>query len=153
MTDTSDLPRVVIVGFGFGGLAAVKRLVKAPVRVTVVDRNNYHSFLALVYQVASAELETTDIAYPVRSILRRKRSVEFIMAEVQGVDLDKKVLLTDWRSDLVRLPDPGSRQCAKHLWRGGRQGARLSADLCAARSQPAQPDPALLRGGDPGAGS
>jgi len=95
MTDTSDRPRVVIVGFGFGGLAAVKRLVKAPVRVTVVDRNNYHSFLALVYQVASAELETTDIAYPVRSILRRKRGVEFIMADVQGVDLDNKVLLTD----------------------------------------------------------
>jgi len=95
MTDTSDRPRVVIVGFGFGGLAAVKRLVKAPVRVTVVDRNNYHSFLALVYQVASAELETTDIAYPVRSILRRKRGIEFIMADVQGVDLDNKVLLTD----------------------------------------------------------
>jgi len=95
MADISDRPRVVIVGFGFGGLAAVKRLVKAPVRVTVVDRNNYHSFLALVYQVASAELETTDIAYPVRSILRRKRGVEFIMADVQGVDLDKKVLLTD----------------------------------------------------------
>ena len=95
MTDTSDRPRVVIVGLGFGGLAAVKRLVKAPVRVTVVDCNNYHSFLALVYQVASAELETTDIAYPIRSILRRKRGVEFILAEVQGVDLDKKVLLTD----------------------------------------------------------
>ena len=95
MTDSSDRPRVVIVGFGFGGLAAVKRLTKAPVRVTVVDRNNYHSFLALVYQVASAELETTDIAYPVRSILRRKGGVEFILAEVQGVDLEKKVLLTD----------------------------------------------------------
>ncbi len=95
MTDTSDRPRVVIVGAGFGGLAAVRHLAKTPVRVTVVDRNNYHSFLPLVYQVAAAELETTDIAYPVRSILRRKRSVEFILADVQGVDLDKKVLLTD----------------------------------------------------------
>ena len=94
MTDTSDRPRVVIVGAGFGGLAAVRHLAKAPVRITVVDRNNYHSFLPLVYQVAAAELETTDIAYPVRSILRRKRTVEFILAEVQGVDLDKKVLLT-----------------------------------------------------------
>ncbi|MBN1136257.1 MAG: NAD(P)/FAD-dependent oxidoreductase [Anaerolineae bacterium] len=94
MTDASDRPRVVIVGAGFGGLAAVRHLAKAPVRITVVDRNNYHSFLPLVYQVAAAELETTDIAYPVRSILRRKRGVEFILAEVQGVDLDKKVLLT-----------------------------------------------------------
>jgi len=94
MTDTSDRPRVVIVGAGFGGLAAVRHLAKTPVRITVVDRNNYHSFLPLVYQVAAAELETTDIAYPVRSILRRKRTVEFILAEVQGVDLDKKVLLT-----------------------------------------------------------
>jgi len=94
MTDSSDRPRVVIVGAGFGGLAAVRHLSKAPVRITVVDRNNYHSFLPLVYQVAAAELKTTDIAYPVRSILRRKRAVEFILAEVQGVDLDKKVLLT-----------------------------------------------------------
>ena len=95
MTDTSDRPRVVIVGAGFGGLAAVRHLAKTPVRITVVDRNNYHSFLALVYQVAAAEVESTDIAYPVRSILRRKRNIEFVLAEVQGVDLDNKVLLTD----------------------------------------------------------
>jgi NADH dehydrogenase len=59
----------VIVGGGFGGLWAAKTLAQAPVEVMVVDRNNYHTFLALLYQVAAAELEAEDIAYPIRSAL------------------------------------------------------------------------------------
>ncbi|MBF0539689.1 MAG: FAD-dependent oxidoreductase, partial [Nitrospirae bacterium] len=60
-------PRVVIVGGGFGGLWAARTLAKAPVDVTLIDKNNYHTFLPLLYQVAAAELEPEDIAYPLRT--------------------------------------------------------------------------------------
>jgi NADH dehydrogenase len=86
---------VVVVGAGFGGLAAVRALARAPVDVTVIDRNNYHTFLALIYQVAAAELETTDIAYPIRSILRKMPAVSFLKAELQGIDLERRLVLTD----------------------------------------------------------
>ena len=78
-------PRVVIVGAGFGGLVAARTLARWAVEVTLVDRNNYHTFLPLLYQVAAAELEATDIAYPVRSIARKLKNVRFIMAEVTGI--------------------------------------------------------------------
>lgn len=94
---TSNRPRVVVVGAGFGGLAAVRALARAPVAVTLIDRNNYHTFLALIYQVAAAELETTDIAYPVRAILHKMPQVEFLKAEVQGIDAERRVVLTDAR--------------------------------------------------------
>ena len=79
-------PRVVIVGAGFGGLWAARSLAHAPVDVTVVDRNNYHTFFPLLYQVAAAELEPEDIIYPVRSILHRYANVRFLMSEVTGID-------------------------------------------------------------------
>lgn len=90
-----DSPRVVIVGGGFGGLWAVKALARAPVRVVVVDRNNYHTFFPLLYQVAAAELEPEQISYPVRGILRKIRNAEFAMAEVTEIDFEKQVLRTD----------------------------------------------------------
>lgn len=83
----SERPRVVVIGAGFGGLAAVRALAGSPAEVILVDRNNYHTFLALLYQVAAAELEATEIGYPVRSILRRLPGVHFVMAEVKGLDL------------------------------------------------------------------
>ena len=61
-------PKVVIIGAGFGGLWAARSLAGKPVDVVVIDHNNYHTFLALLYQVAAAELEAEDIAYPVRSV-------------------------------------------------------------------------------------
>lgn len=85
-------PRVVIVGAGFGGLWAVRALAAAPVDALLVDRNNYHAFLPLLYQVAAAELEPEDIAYPVRSILRTLRHVRFAFAEVQEIDLPGRVV-------------------------------------------------------------
>ncbi len=87
-------PHVVIVGAGFGGLWAARGLAGAPVRVTILDRRNFHTFLPLLYQVAAAELEPEDIAYPVRAIVRRYPNVVFRMAEVTGVDLrERRVML------------------------------------------------------------
>lgn len=88
-------PRVVIVGAGFGGLWAARTLARAPVDVVLIDRHNYHTFLPLLYQVAAAELEPEEIAYPVRGILRRLPNAAFVMAEVQEVDWSRRVVRTD----------------------------------------------------------
>src|SRR5438477_5168164 len=85
-------PHVVIVGAGFGGLEAAKRLACKDVRVTVIDRTNYHLFQPLLYQVATAALSPADIAAPVRAILSKCKNVEVILAEVQSVDVDAKKL-------------------------------------------------------------
>src|SRR5574340_585277 len=79
---TTDRPRVVIVGAGFGGLWAAKALARAPAEILLVDRHNYHTFLPLLYQVAAAELEPEAIVYPLRSILRKFANAKFVMAEV-----------------------------------------------------------------------
>jgi len=85
-------PRVVIVGAGFAGLYAAKALRRAPVAVTVVDRTNYHLFQPMLYQVATAALDTSEIASPIRSILRRQRNTAVLMAEVANVDLAARVV-------------------------------------------------------------
>jgi NADH dehydrogenase len=86
--------RVVIAGAGFGGLWTARALAGRAVDVTLVDRNNYHTFFPLLYQVAAAELVPTDIAYPVRSILRGAHNVQVRMAEVEGLDLTGRRLRT-----------------------------------------------------------
>ena len=91
-------PRVVIVGAGFGGLAAAKALAGKPVRVTVLDRENHHLFQPLLYQVATAGLSPANIAQPVRSILRGKENIEILMADVTGFDLEKRLVLAGERS-------------------------------------------------------
>lgn len=88
-------PRIVIVGAGFGGLAAARALARADADVEVVDRRNYHLFQPLLYQVATAGLSPADIAHPVRGILRRQRNVRFRMAEVRGVDWASRRLELD----------------------------------------------------------
>lgn len=87
-------PTVVIVGAGFGGLRAARRLRRAPVDVLLVDRHNYHLFQPLLYQVATAGLEPEQIARPVRAILRRQRNLEFRMTEVTGLEPAAKRVLT-----------------------------------------------------------
>jgi NADH dehydrogenase len=91
-----EKPRVVIVGAGFGGLEAAKKLAGQDVRVTVIDRTNYHLFQPLLYQVATAALSPADIAAPVWAILSRWKNMEVILAEVQSVDVAaKKIKTTD----------------------------------------------------------
>jgi NADH:ubiquinone reductase (H+-translocating) len=80
-------PRVVIIGAGFGGLNAARRLNRAPVQVTLIDRRNHHLFQPLLYQVATAALNPSDIASPIRRILRNQKNVEVLLAEARAVDL------------------------------------------------------------------
>lgn len=101
MEDTpTQKPRVVIIGAGFGGLEAAKKLSGQAVRVTVVDRTNYHLFQPLLYQVATAALSPADIAAPVRAVLSKCKNMEVILAEVQSIDVNaKKVKMVDSELD------------------------------------------------------
>ncbi len=90
----SKRPHVVIVGAGFGGLATVRALRGVDVDVTIVDRNNYHLFQPLLYQVASGLLDPSAISSPVRTIVRRSRNVDVLRAEVTGVDLAHRHVIT-----------------------------------------------------------
>ena len=88
-------PRIVVIGAGFGGLWAVRRFVSSGLGVTLIDRNNYHTFFPLLYQVAAAELGPSEIAYPVRSLFRGNSLVEFRRARVHDVDLDAQIVAAD----------------------------------------------------------
>jgi len=89
-------PRVVVVGGGFGGLYAARALARAPLRITLIDCRNHHLFQPLLYQVATAGLDPSDIAVPIRRILRRQLNTEVLLAEATRVDpTARRVLLTD----------------------------------------------------------
>ena len=87
-------PRVVILGAGFGGLEATKTLRRAPVEITLIDRQNYHCFQPLLYQVATAALSPADIAWPIRHILRQQKNATVFMAEVNGIDPGARIVNT-----------------------------------------------------------
>ncbi|MEK6645468.1 MAG: NAD(P)/FAD-dependent oxidoreductase [Candidatus Firestonebacteria bacterium] len=86
------IPKVVIVGAGFGGLSAARALGNMPVDVLLLDKNNYHTFLPLLYQVAVAELEPEEIAYPIRSILRKWPNINFSLFNVDKIDFNTKIV-------------------------------------------------------------
>src|SRR3977135_1524358 len=87
-------PSVVIVGGGFGGLYAARGLADVPVRVTIIDKHNYHLFRPMLYQVATGLLSADEIAAPIRSILRKQKNAEVLMAEGTGVDTQTNTLQT-----------------------------------------------------------
>lgn len=97
--------RVVIVGAGFGGLSAARALARAPVDVTVIDRQNYHLFQPLLYQVATAALTPAEIAEPVRGVLRHQENATVYMADVTGIDTEGRAVITDngWRIEYDTL--------------------------------------------------
>jgi NADH:quinone reductase (non-electrogenic) len=98
--------RVVVIGGGFGGLRAVKRLARVPVQITLIDRHNYHLFQPLSYQVATGGLSAADIAMPLRHIFRRRRRVRVLLAEVIGFELERRevVAKADVPGGVIRVP-------------------------------------------------
>ena len=88
-------PRIVVIGAGFGGLWAARRFISDGIAVTLIDRNNYHTFFPLLYQVAASELGPSEIAYPIRSLFRRHTLVDFRRANVHGIDLDARIVEAD----------------------------------------------------------
>jgi len=95
----TNRPHVVIVGAGFGGLSTARALAKAPVDITIVDRRNFHLFQPLLYQVATAELNPSDVAWPIRGVLRDQKNACVLLGDVQDVDRDQQqVQLKDGRS-------------------------------------------------------
>jgi len=120
-------PHVIIVGAGFGGLEAAKKLACTDVRVTVIDRTNYHLFQPLLYQVATAALSPADIAAPVRAILSKCTNVEVILAEVQSVDVEtKKVKTVDLEIDYDYLIIATG---ARHSYFGHNEWEKLAPGL------------------------
>jgi len=97
---TSHRRRVVIVGAGFGGLAAARRLAGKAVDVTIIDQRNYHLFQPLLYQVATAALSPADVAWPIRGIFAKNPNVRVVLGKVSGVDLEQRLV----HSDRIDLP-------------------------------------------------
>ena len=120
-------PRVIIIGAGFGGLEAAKKLACKDVRLTIIDRTNYHLFQPLLYQVATAALSPADIAAPIRAILSRCRNVEVVLAEVESVDLETRQVKTPDRTfdyDFLILATG-----ARHSYFGHEEWERLAPGL------------------------
>lgn len=120
-------PRVVIIGAGFGGLEAAKKLACEDVRLTVIDRTNYHLFQPLLYQVATAALSPADIAAPIRGVLSKCRNVEVMLAEVESIDVNaKQVKLSDGEVDYDYLIVATG---ARHSYFGHPEWERLAPGL------------------------
>lgn len=120
-------PQVVIIGAGFGGLEAAKKLACKDVRLTIIDRTNYHLFQPLLYQVATAALSPADIAAPIRAILSKCRNVEVVLAEVESVDVQtRKVITTDRVFDYDYLIIATG---ARHSYFGHEQWEKLAPGL------------------------
>jgi NADH dehydrogenase len=94
------VPKVVVVGAGFGGIEVARHLAERPVDLTLVDRNNFHTFQPLLYQVATAGLNAADVAHVVRGLFHGQRNLRFRQAEVTGVDWDARAVLLDGQEPL-----------------------------------------------------
>ena len=94
-TVTPSRPHVVIIGGGFGGLHAAKGLKNASVCITLIDQRNYHLFQPLLYQVATAELEPNNIAFPIRKIFQKQHNCDVVLGKVTSIDLEDKCVQVD----------------------------------------------------------
>jgi NADH dehydrogenase len=92
---SDGLPKVIIIGAGFGGIEAAKALRRSPVEVTIIDRQNHHCFQPLLYQVATAALSPADVAWPIRHILRKQKNATVLMAEVRAIDTRERLVQID----------------------------------------------------------
>lgn len=111
-SSSGSQPRIVIVGAGFAGLEVAKTLGKAGIAATVIDRRNHHLFQPLLYQVATADISATDIAEPIRKILKRQKSIQVIFGEVTSIDPQRKLVHLSEGSDFpydILVLAPGSR--------------------------------------------
>src|SRR5881275_1051425 len=88
-------PHVVVIGGGFGGLAVARKLAKAPVRITLLDRRNHHLFQPLLYQVATAALNASDIAVPIRAALAKQKNARVLLAAAKSIDVDARTIALD----------------------------------------------------------
>ena len=93
--NSSSLHHVVIVGAGFGGLATAHGLAGAAVRITILDQRNHHLFQPLLYQVGTAVLATSEIAWPIRQLVRKRKEINTLLATVEGIDTQKKHVVLD----------------------------------------------------------
>ncbi len=100
---TNERHRVVIIGAGFGGLFAARRLRRAPVDVTIVDRTNHHLFQPLLYQVATGVLSEGEIAPPIRDVLRRQGNTRVLMGEVTDIDLERRRHRPRYRAGILTV--------------------------------------------------
>src|SRR5213082_3100594 len=119
--------KVVILGGGFGGLAAAQKLKRAPVDVTLIDRRNFHLFQPLLYQVATGALSPGEVASPIRVVLQKNRNTEVLLAEVVDLDVERRrVILRDGEAaydDLIVATG------ATHHYFGNDQWASLAPGL------------------------
>ena len=92
LNDNGHVPRIIIIGAGFGGLFAARELRGQPIDVLLIDRNNYHTFTPLLYQVATCALDPSDVARPVRSIFHRAKNVQFLLGEVTEIDTENQII-------------------------------------------------------------
>ncbi|KAA3663765.1 MAG: NAD(P)/FAD-dependent oxidoreductase [Chloroflexi bacterium] len=89
---TPEKPRVIIIGAGFGGLFAARTLANKPVDVLLIDRNNFHTFTPLLYQVATSALDPSEIAYPIRSIFRKNKNIRALLGDVVSIDYEDQII-------------------------------------------------------------
>ena len=139
-TGKAGTPRIVIVGAGFAGLACAKALGGSAAQVTIIDRHNYHLFVPLLYQVATAGLSPADIAEPIRKILRRHRNVDVVLGDVIGVDAEARtVQLAEGNSipfDILVLATGSSyNYFGRPEWEAHAPGLKTIADARALRSR------------------
>lgn len=149
-----DVPHVVIVGGGFGGLYAARGLAKARAKVTLVDRRNFHLFQPLLYQVASGSLSPANIAAPLRSILRRQRNTHVILGEVVDIDVGQRTLTMpdgELKYDFLVLATGASHHYFVHPeWETLAPGLKTIEDATEIRRRVLRAFEAAERATDPG---